>query len=157
MPIALRAKVSGGPQTFDFLRNLQRRIGDVRTPLRAFGRVMFRSIAENFEQEGRPLAWKRLAPSTREQRRGAGAFAQILQDKGTLKGSIRFAVEGNTLRIGPSGPAAVYGRIHQLGGQAGRGQAVTIPARPYLVFQDEDLEEARELIERYVLGGRRQV
>ena len=30
------------------------------------------------------------------------------------------------------GPTAVYARIQELGGQAGRGGSVTLPARPYL-------------------------
>lgn len=30
------------------------------------------------------------------------------------------------------GPTAVYARIQELGGQAGRGRSVTLPARPYL-------------------------
>jgi phage virion morphogenesis protein len=30
------------------------------------------------------------------------------------------------------GTNRVYAAIHQLGGQAGRGRKVTIPARPYL-------------------------
>ena len=30
------------------------------------------------------------------------------------------------------GPTVVYGRIQELGGQAGRGRSVTLPARPYM-------------------------
>lgn len=33
---------------------------------------------------------------------------------------------------GELGPTAVYSRIQELGGQAGRGHSVTIPPRPYL-------------------------
>lgn len=33
---------------------------------------------------------------------------------------------------GRLGPTAVYGRIQELGGQAGRGHRSTLPARPYL-------------------------
>lgn len=169
MPIALRVTTTGEEATFDFLRELAGRIGDVSTPLRAVGNVMLRSISENFEQEGRPVPWKPLAESTIFTRIGRGriigprgtvlkraaarlATLKILQDRGFLKAGIHFEVQGNVLRIGPTGPSAVYGRIQQLGGQAGRGHAVTIPARPYLLFQDEDLVEAKQLIRMYVIG-----
>ena len=33
---------------------------------------------------------------------------------------------------GQLGPTAVYGRIQELGGQAGRNHSVTLPPRPYL-------------------------
>jgi len=34
-----------------------------------------------------------------------------------------------------------YAAIHQLGGQAGRNKAISIPVRPYLQLTDEDFEE----------------
>ena len=157
MPIAIRTTVHA-ESTQAFLRDLAGRIGDVGPALRGFGRVMLRSISENFEQEGRPLAWKPLAQATRDARRhGTGSVNRprehsILSNTGLLKGGMRYLVEGNVLRVGTSGPANVYARIHQLGGQAGRGHAVTIPARPYLLFQHEDLTEAEELLRRYVEG-----
>lgn len=136
-------------QTIDFLRDLAGRVKNVATPLRAFGRVMLRSIADNFEQGGRPDKWQGLADATKRSRRGTRALA--LSNTGILKNSVQFLVQGNTLRIGPTGPASIYARIHQLGGQAGPGLSVTIPARPYLLFQNEDLVEGEELIRRYIL------
>ena len=35
------------------------------------------------------------------------------------------------------GDPGQYARIHQLGGQAGRGLSVTLPARPYLPFSPD--------------------
>lgn len=53
---------------------------------------------------------------------------------GTLMRSI--AVQGPTTTGATAqagvGPTAVYGRIHEIGGQAGRGHATTLPPRPYL-------------------------
>lgn len=155
MPINLVVKTEGMGATFDFLRDLRGRIGDVSRPLRAFGRVMARSIVENFERQGRPRAWQKLATATLRQRRRQGGPSLILQDKGLLRGGIRHAVDRNTLRIGVAGPAAVYARIQQFGGMAGRGRQVEIPARPYLLFQREDLVEAEALIRQYVEGRAR--
>jgi hypothetical protein len=39
------------------------------------------------------------------------------------------------------GTNVVYAAIHQMGGQAGRGGRVKIPARPFLMVQDEDWRE----------------
>lgn len=139
------------------------RLHDWSTPLKAFGRILVRSVSDNFEAEGRPKAWKPLAQSTLFTRLGAGRLVtrkgkeakrtqkrlgnvKILQDRGFLKNSVRAAVSGNTLRVGPSGPAAIYAAIHQFGGQAGRGRKSKIPARPYLVIQDEDARELVDLV-----------
>ena len=136
-------------------------------PLKAFGRVLVRSVTENFEAEGRPKAWKPLAESTLFARVGGGSLigkkgrelkraqkrlsnVKILQDSGLLKNSARAEVSGNTLRVGPSGPAAIYAAIHQFGGKAGRGRKITIPARPYLIVQPEDETELLDLIRRQI-------
>lgn len=136
-------------------------------PLRAFGRILVRSITENFEAEGRPKAWRPLAEATLFSRLGVGrlvgkkgkelkraqkrlANVKILQDSGVLKNSQRAEVSNNTLRVGPTGPAALYGRIHQFGGKAGRGKKTTIPARPFLVVQDEDLIELKDLMTDHI-------
>ncbi len=44
----------------------------------------------------------------------------------------------------------IYAAIHQFGGRAGRGHAAKIPARPFLVVQDDDLEEIKEIILDYL-------
>jgi|CXWL01.1.fsa_nt_gi phage virion morphogenesis protein len=136
-------------------------------PLRAFGRILVRSITENFEAEGRPKPWKPLAMATLFSRLGVGrlvgkrgkalkraqqrlANVMILQDSGVLKNSQRAEVSNNTLRVGPTGPAAIYGRIHQFGGKTGRGKKITIPARPFLVVQDEDLTELKDLVSDHI-------
>jgi phage virion morphogenesis protein len=43
-----------------------------------------------------------------------------------------------------------YARIHQLGGMAGRGRKVKIPARPYLVFRPEDPAAIAKKMEQYI-------
>ena len=132
-------------------------------PLKAFGRILVRSITENFEAEGRPKPWKPLAESTLFGRVGVGRLVgkkgkelkraqkrlgnvMILQDSGLLKNSARAEVSGNTLRVGPAGPAAIYAAIHQFGGKAGRGRKVQIPARPFLLVQPEDETELLDLV-----------
>lgn len=118
---------------------------------------LYRSKEQTFRAEGRPERWPPLAWATLQQRvagplrrhkvftqRGALTTRaqrvlsahQILVRSGTLKNKI-------TQRSGrdfvEQGVKLVYAAIHQFGGMAGRGRKVKIPARPYLVVQDEDL------------------
>ena len=54
---------------------------------------------------------------------------KILQLSGQLAGSISTSATNSFARIGSN---KKYAAIHHLGGKAGRGRKVTIPARPYL-------------------------
>ena len=152
-----------------------RRVGaNWRPVLLDFGEHMMTSIARNFEEQGRPESWKPLAPATkiarwRRRNRGQSMYTKgprqrtttrayafmtgmkILQDTAALKKSIHRRVTGNILEIGS---ALVYARIQQKGGQAGRGRRVRIPARPYLIFQDEDEREFFDMVEDRIFRGR---
>jgi phage gpG-like protein len=46
-----------------------------------------------------------------------------------------------------------YAAIHNFGGQAGRGRKVMIPARPFLVVQDEDITEMKSVIGDHLLDN----
>ena len=86
-------------------------------------------VAErNFESESGPDGgqWAPLAASTLN-RRGSGA--RILRDRGHLYASLTYRADRNQVEVGTN---RIYARIHQFGGQAGRGRKVTIPSRPYL-------------------------
>lgn len=66
----------------------------------------------------------------------------ILVQSSVLKNSIKAKAEGTQVAVGTN---LDYGRIHQLGGQAGRKKKVTIPARPYLGVSDGDQREIERL------------
>lgn len=80
--------------------------------------------------EGRPK-WQPLAASTIAQREKHGTWpGKILQvSSGGLAADISTEVGPTFVRVG-SGKE--YAAIHQLGGEAGRGRKVHIPARPFL-------------------------
>lgn len=61
--------------------------------------------------------------------RAAADGGLTLTDRATLKNSIGVQLDGDTVEIGSN---LVYAAIHQLGGEAGRGHKVVLPARPYL-------------------------
>lgn len=69
----------------------------------------------------------------------------ILVQSARLKNSVSFKAEGTQVAVGTN---VAYGRIHQLGGKAGRKKKVTIPARPYLGVSDADQREVERLAER---------
>lgn len=83
--------------------------------------------------------WTPLADSTvaarRKGRRRRGSTPQILLDTARLRNSISYQVKGLTIEWGTN---VRYARIHQLGGRAGRGRKVNIPARPFLGFSPAD-------------------
>lgn len=96
------------------------------TPLmRMLAGTMETETERNFAAQGRPR-WLGLSAATLKKR---GNGAKILQDTGGLAGSVNTDYGRDFAAIGSHLP---YAAIHQLGGQAGRGKKVRIPARPYL-------------------------
>jgi phage virion morphogenesis protein len=131
----------------DTLTKLQENCKSVEKPLQACGQILLRSIEKNFRAGGRPDKWAELASSTKREKLKTG-HTKILIDRALLKNSIVAEVSGNTLTVGTSMP---YARIHQKGGQAGRSLKVTIPARPFLVIQDEDLRWMLKSFEHHLM------
>jgi len=109
---------------------------------KVFGEHMIRSIARNFKAGGRPVKW---TPSIRAQETGGKTLIKFRD----LQNSVTPREDNSSLTLGTN---VIYARIHQLGGQAGRGRKVTIPARPYLVVQESDIEYLNGLIGRHLTG-----
>lgn len=114
-------------------KNLQRlaeRAENLRPLMKNIAGIMEDSVEENFKQEGRPDKWQKLAKSTIKQRTKKGHWpGRILQVRGELASSITSYYDSYSAVVGTN---KVYAAIHQLGGNAGRGKKVKIPARPYL-------------------------
>ena len=107
-----------------------------------------------FEQKLGPdgTPWVALSDVTKakKQRAGAGGEAQILRDGGDLYDSLTHQVKrGEGVMVGVT---RVYGRIHQLGGMAGRGLKVRIPARPYLGVSRDGEEEIALIVGKHLEG-----
>ena len=112
------------------------------------GATMEASIQRNFEEEGRPKKWDSLSPETLKNKPNT-KILQVKGHGGGLLGSIHFEVMPNSVQIGTN---KIYAAIHQFGGQAGRGHKITIPAREYLLVQDEDWREIRQLGTEFFTG-----
>ena len=129
------------------LLDLAKQSENLRPLMKNIAGVFAYSTEENFKNEGRPDKWTDLAESTKKQRTKTGHYpGQILQVSGQLASSISTSYDNDSAIIGSNHD---YAAIHQLGGQAGKNQSVTIPARPYLQLTEDDFEEIIQETEKY--------
>ena len=136
---------------FDLAKNLLRDIayrgGHLKSPFEKSGKYLIEQTHENFEREQSPnhQAWQPLAPSTAASR---GSDHPILQLSGDLRSSIKYVATDKGLSVGSN---LIYARIHQYGGDAGRGHASHIPARPYLGVNREHMDYIHDLFLEYLV------
>ena len=116
----------------DAFNRLQSAARDLSPAMEAIAGLLESRTAENFANQSGPSGpWPALKSQPRNKKR---TRAQILVDVGTLKRSITSAFGADFATVGTN---VVYAAIHQLGGEAGRGRKVHIPARPFLPFTGE--------------------
>lgn len=133
----------------DFARFFRKSILEV--PMKPFfeevGEILDSSIQDSFRQGGRysgnPDEFRGGSQKWTKSKRAEEQSGQTLLDKGQLAASITYFANDAGVIIGSN---RVYGAIHHFGGQTGRDHAVTLPARPWLVVQEEDYEDIREAL-----------
>lgn len=118
--------------------------------LSAVGEALVSSTNQRF-QDGKGPDGKTWEPSARAWEDGVddGGFGKTLADTGRLMHSIDYATTPDSVMVGSN---VAYARIHQMGGKAGRGRKVSIPARPYLGVSEEDKEEVQTIIADFMRG-----
>ena len=143
---------------------------DASPLMKRWGEIGQQSISQNFEVGGRPTHWQPLSTATINTRirgrtnltrlatRNIGSrnpfrvtFLKPLVVTGTLR-NVTVQPDANSVTFGSNPSARAYAAIQHLGGQAGRGLKVTIPARPYLLLQPEDEAEMAREAEHYIEG-----
>ena len=130
------------------LLDLAKRTQNLRPLMKNIAGIFAYSTEENFKEEGRPDKWVDLAESTKKQRTKKRKWpGQILQVEGKLAASINTYYDNDSAVIGSN---LEYAAIHQLGGDAGRGKKVKIPARPYLHLTNDDFNEILHETEKYL-------
>ncbi len=144
--------IEGIDRLFTRVRRLQKDVKDAERPLKASGVYMLGSIERNFKAGGRPAKWQALASSTlRRRRKGKGkGGAKILIDTARLKNSTQTRNVSEGVQIGTN---TVYARRHHFGyaGGTGRGRGRSkTPARPFLMFQSEDLDAIGKIFTRHI-------
>ena len=72
---------------------------------------------------------------------------KALVDKGHLRDSIHYEVNGESVKVGTN---LVYAAIHQFGGVAGRGGSSVIAARPFLGISFDDELEIGDILTKHI-------
>ncbi len=129
------------------LRKLVKKAEDLSPVMSTIAGIMADAVEENFEKEG--PGWSKLAASTVRQRARKGHWpGKMLQVSGQLAASISKKWDSRSARVGTN---KAYGAIQHLGGKAGRGHRVTIPARPYLTLDGRALEAIKRAIKGWMV------
>lgn len=127
------------------------RIGNAQPAMAIIGETVTASVKRNFEVGGRPNGWQELSDVTLAMKGGRG---RILMDQGGwasgLAGSIHYEADANSVMIGTN---KIYAATHQFGREGGGWWGSDIPARPFLMVQDEDWQEIEEALEDYIFSG----
>lgn len=133
------------------LNGLSKNAGNTIPLMRSLAGDLQDAVEETFEKEGRPGKWEGLAESTIESREKRGKWpGKILQVSGRLANSISQRYNAREAVVGTNLP---YARIHQKGGQAGRGGRTRIPARPYMTVTDRDMDEMKLSVMEHLVKG----
>lgn len=135
--------------------------------------LMIRSTQLNFEEQGRPLPFAELAPSTIERRftkgmKGKGAKAkgslavlgsiQILRDTGLLMQSLGASANGPFETDGGFGESdkfsAVIGSNRPGADALQTGYAPhNLPGREYILFQAQDVDDMQQMAQDWLTGS----
>ena len=150
----MSAAITGITQVLNRFLIIESSLKNLDPAFKAAGVYMLGSIERNFKEQGRPQKWQALAPATlaaRRQGKGKGG-AKILIDEGLLKGSITTAdamrTTSDSMVIGTNKIQAARMHFGYPGGE-GRGHSKT-PARPFLLFQDEDVDAIETIFNRHI-------
>lgn len=143
--------ISGIEEIDADLHGMIERAKDQTPAMEAIQAVMIRSAQKNFEMQGRPDPWQPLSLATIKRRRNKDkGSVRILRDTGYLMQSLSpqggqysiREVTKNSVAIGTNRPGAA---AHQ----EGNGR---LPARPFLIHQEEDIDDYKTIILDHVTG-----
>lgn len=140
-------------QAAEKLRNIANQLKHPRKLYGVLGETLKKIHAARFkaEQDSEGNRWKPLSSRTLESKRKHGKSLKILRQDGYLSDKTAYNIKPDGLEFGSS---EKYARLHQFGGNAGRGHKVKIPARPWLGVgkQDEEvlLRKATLILQREI-------
>ena len=163
-----------GEKAQDFLGGFAARVSDLKPLHERIAMLMAASIRENFDAGGRPAKWK-------QSKRAKGQRGQTLRDTNRLmnsitsKGDANRAVAGTNdvraavlhfgVKKGSFGTvqAAVRAHIRTIRGKEQKVRAHSrkqlmpwgdIPARPFVLLQNDDIGEIQNMVGTYLTGRR---
>jgi len=137
------------------LTELKAKLGNTSEAMDEIGELVKLSVKRNFEAEGRPKRWPKSA-------RAKAEGGQTLSDTGRLRNSFSHRVGPFSVEIGTNVQyAAIHhfgGTIRPRGGKAlrtpfGPRASVRMPARPFLLIQEQDKALMLKILGRYLAEG----
>ena len=160
------------------LEKVRQRLGHMLPAMKIIGEVVRTSVIRNFEVGGRPTRWKELSPVTLAMRKG-DKILRRQGFAGGLMGSIHAQAKEDEVRVGTNkvyaavhqfgakkgsfGVFAVNVKEHMRQLKTGKQHKVRahtrktklpwgdIPARPFLMVQEEDWGEMQHELTEYLL------
>jgi phage virion morphogenesis protein len=157
-------------QVRELLAKIQSKTKNLTPAMKIIGEIILKSVKENFRQGGRPERWKPLAKSTLRDIKKRDKKI-LIKDK-RLMNSLTYRASSRNVVIGTN---VDYAAIHHFGGRTSphiikprRKKALfwpgakcpvklvkhpgsDIPARPFLMVQDEDWKNIRRTLADYLL------
>lgn len=142
----------------DLSKRIAQKGADASPVTREIAAIMHEAVDQNFEKEGRP-AWPPLKPSTIKRREKAGTWpGHVLRTGGQagLQASVSEKSDATSAEVGTN---KVYAGTHQFGARKGkygrtkRGAPIPwgdIPARPFLKLTDEDEEDIKDALQKFL-------
>jgi phage virion morphogenesis protein len=153
------------------IAQIRQTAGNLKPVMAAIGNRAVGSVKQNFAVGGRPTKWAPLSTAYASQKKGG----KLLMATGRLAGSIHYEANSDSATIMTD--KLPYARIHNFGGQnkpheikarnkkslafmAGGVPVMRkkvnhpgsiIPARPYMVLQDEDIATFGEMIAAFLV------
>lgn len=131
-----KLKIQISPKFSDvqkFIDGLIPKLRQFKRPLKKSALLMKKSIGKNFAVGGRP-PWQALSDNTIAKK----GHSTILVDTGQLKNSFKIPTASDSEAKVTS--ATPHGHFHQQGGELGNRNARGLIARPFMLFQSEDIK-----------------
>ena len=125
----------------------------LRPALEEIGEIVKRSIVLNFKAQGRPKPWAPFSPNYKR-KRGSMSAAKLLVNTARLRNSISWRL-ANQYAV-DVGTNVKYAAAHQYGSDrdetlADQKAGTGLPARPFVMLQDEDYPRITGTIESHIL------
>lgn len=138
-------------EALDKLKRLAAKGQDLSPFMQKAAGIMADAVEENFEEEGRPR-WPSLSAATIKDRQRVGKWpGKMLQRSAAgLASSISRHYDDTSAAVGTN---KTYAAIQQLGGKAGRGKKVEIPARPFLKMGEDDERRLERVLVEFLREG----
>ena len=125
---------------------------NMNPPLKKSSILMRKSVKDNFSQGGRPIRWRPKSKATIAIEKSilGRTTSKPLIFTGNLRKSISYRkVNDKIYEVFPAGIG--YAGIHQYGGRTNfAGRNIPVPARPFMVFQNSDLDSIVNIFKEHI-------